>query len=155
MVNKVAQTPGVVKPQLMRGPVDGRTPSEDESRFSPVTRAGHASVPPMEDARCDCGRAWNGRAQCHCAAPNCHRHFASESAFAAHQSTKGCEDPLTLLRRCGCPRLSLVMLAGGPTWEAAPHLGACLRLDGRRRSQSLPPAGVRVRPGRRIPQRAT
>jgi hypothetical protein len=78
----------------------------------------------------DCGRRWTALQEAHCAA--CCRHFSSDSAFDLHQRLdhrpcKGhpnsrcnarsvCQDPKTLTKRDGSPRLVEVVTPNGSTW---------------------------------------
>lgn len=53
-----------------------------------------------------CGATWYGSRACHCAAPGCHRTFATVGLFDAHRSTRGgehgsCLDPETLVIQTG------------------------------------------------------
>lgn len=58
---------------------------------------------------CGCGAEWTALNAAHCAAPGCHRTFASVSLFDAHRSQEGehgtCLDPETVLTRDGARRL--------------------------------------------------
>lgn len=85
-------------------------------------------------ARCGgCTRTWTGHTQAHC--KSCHQHFTSDAAFDRHR--EGSFDPrhegTGNYRHCipvarfaepygkrGNPRLSLVVLADGPTWAEKP-----------------------------------
>lgn len=58
---------------------------------------------------CGCGANWTALGAAHCAAPGCHRLFASASLFDLHRSQDGehgtCLDPETVVGREGQRRL--------------------------------------------------
>jgi hypothetical protein len=63
----------------------------------------------------DCHRYWKSHRESHCA--TCCRHFASIDAFDTHLDAGGrCQDPATLRRQDGRPRMLMRTTPLGDTW---------------------------------------
>lgn len=68
-----------------------------------------------------CHRTWRFGSHCYA----CHDHFASGSAFDAHQKAGTCRSLSELVYRCLAHRFRLIEQSGGPTWKGTQHAEVC------------------------------